>query len=246
MNVSLRSCNAAVMDDCARYPIYIYSSKRCIKFWLRILCMSTDRYVKKCYLMLKRLDELGYKNWVTSLRLNLYMNGFGYEWDRQSVQNPNLFISEYVKRLKDQYLQIWSNEYFENRKLLLYRNFKSSFGFELYLDCIDIIKFRRSLPAFRCSSHQLMIEKGRHIGIPRENRFCIHCDKIIECEYHFILKCPLYNSLRLQYIQKKYYENPSLHKFNLLMSCKNKDVLRNLAMFIYYAFKLRSELLDLP
>ena len=92
--------------------------------------------------------------------------------------------------------------------------------------------------AFRSSSHQLMIEKGRHIGIPREIRFCIHCRYEIECEFHFLLKCPLYNNLRQQFIPNKYWEHPNNHKF------KSVKTIRNLSMFLYYAFKLRNESLS--
>jgi hypothetical protein len=49
---------------------------------------------------------------------------------------------------------------------------------------------RKSLTKFRISSHQLMIEKGRHYGIPREERLCPHGDlNEVEDEIHFIFSC---------------------------------------------------------
>ena len=40
-----------------RYPMYIYcisyASKRCLKYWLKILRLPDDRYVKLCYNMLQ-------------------------------------------------------------------------------------------------------------------------------------------------------------------------------------------------
>lgn len=33
MCAPLCSCNAAVVEDCARYQMYIHSYKRCLKFW---------------------------------------------------------------------------------------------------------------------------------------------------------------------------------------------------------------------
>ena len=89
-----------------------------------------------------------------------------------------------------------------------------------------------------------MIEKGRHIGISREHRFCIHCDNVIEDEFHFLLVCPLYDILRVKYIPNHFYENPNLYNFVSLMSMKNTMIIRNLAMFLYYAFKLRTEILN--
>ena len=84
-----------------------------------------------------------------------------------------------------------------------------------------------------------MIEKGRHIGLDRDQRYCFNCDNVVENEYHFLLICPFYNDIRSTYINRKYYSPPSLHKFHMLMSTKNENLIKNLAMYVYYAMKLR-------
>jgi len=40
--------------------------------------------------------------------------------------------------------------------------------FEPYLDMIQIKKFRRAFTCFRISAHNIMIEKGRYIGVSQE------------------------------------------------------------------------------
>ena len=45
----------------------------------------------------------------------LYMNGFGYVWENQHVENENEFLTSFTRRLKDQFLQNWS----ENMKIPL-------------------------------------------------------------------------------------------------------------------------------
>ena len=62
--------------------------------------MPERRYVKLSYDMLVYYDRLGYKNWVTDVRLNLYTNGFGYLWEAQKNFNRKYFLSEYEQRLK--------------------------------------------------------------------------------------------------------------------------------------------------
>ena len=42
------------------------------------------------------------------------------------------------------------------------------------------------------SNHNLMIEKGRHLNIDRNNRYCKFCKNKIEDEQHFLINCPLY------------------------------------------------------
>lgn len=49
INVPLKTCNLGVLGDCGRYPLYIETSKRALKYWIKILRMPSDRYVKKCY-----------------------------------------------------------------------------------------------------------------------------------------------------------------------------------------------------
>ena len=53
MCLNAKTINAAVLGDCGRYSLWIESLKRCINYWLNILKMPNNRYVKKSYLMLK-------------------------------------------------------------------------------------------------------------------------------------------------------------------------------------------------
>ena len=76
----------------------ITAEKGCVKFWLRILRLPDDRYVKLCYNMLKLYDNNGHVNWVTKVRTNLYENGLGYIWKSQLVHNEDLFFKEYTLR----------------------------------------------------------------------------------------------------------------------------------------------------
>ena len=45
-----------------------------------------------------------------------------------------------------------------------------------------------------------MIENERHLGIPRVERYCVHCKNCVENEYNFVVTCPLYIELRNTYI----------------------------------------------
>ena len=52
------------------------------------------------------------------------------------------------------------------------------------------------LSKFRLSNHKLMIEKGRHLNIRKEFRFCKFCPNIIEDEIHFLTKCKMFSTQR--------------------------------------------------
>ena len=74
MNMSQKASNCAALGDCGRYPLLLTTWKRVIKYWLKVLRMSSDRYVKKCYDMLLHFDTLGYNNWASEVKHILAMN----------------------------------------------------------------------------------------------------------------------------------------------------------------------------
>ena len=77
----------------------------------------------------------------------------------------------------------------DNVRLNFYRTIKDKFLEENYLQ-LPHFGQRRVIAKFRCSGHQLAIEKGRHKkpeNIPRERRLCRLCNKnSIETEEHFL------------------------------------------------------------
>ena len=186
-------------------------------------------------------DNIGYGNWATFIREHLYENGFGYIWEQQGVANTNLFLLEYVDRLKAIYVQNWYSRCRENNKLSYYVTFKNNYNVAMYVNSITINKFRSCMANLRCSSHTLMIEKCRHYHISREFRTCPYCETLVEDEQHFVLVCPLYSTLRSQYIPEHFFNNNTIDSFIRLMASKDETTVRNLAVFIYYAFKIRNE-----
>ena len=50
------------------------------------------------------------------------------------------------------------------------------------------------------SNHKLGIEIGRHIKIPKEERFCAQCHNCIDCEFHAFFICKKYENIRENYL----------------------------------------------
>jgi hypothetical protein len=235
-----KASNVAVLGDCSRYPMYIKTYKSAIKYWLKILKMSENRIVKKCYKMMLNDDYYGHVNWVTSVKKCLQNYGFSYVWYDQDVQYENYFLRNFETRLKDTSLQEWNESLNTNSKLQLYKTFKREFIFERYIDILNLRKFRYIYVNFRIGSHDLEIEKGRYNNTIRENRICKLCDtNTVEDEYHFLLNCNYYSDLRAAYIPLKYFTQPNINKFNIIMSTKNEELIKSVAMYLYYAFERR-------
>jgi hypothetical protein len=58
-------------------------------------------------------------------------------------------------------------------KLYLFSNLKQNLSVESYLS-ISNYEYRKLITKLRISEHNLLIEKGRHLNIPREQRLCSH------------------------------------------------------------------------
>ena len=131
MNVGINASNVDVIEDCGRYPMFIETRRKAVKYRLKIFKLSDEKYVKKCYKMLYYFDNLGHRNWVISIKNILYTYGLAYIWEMQMVTNDTCFLRELVQIMKDQFLVEWKDGINSNRKLSNYVNFKTHFGCEL-------------------------------------------------------------------------------------------------------------------
>ena len=84
---------------------------------------------------------------------------------------------------------------------------------------------RITFTKMRLSSHKLLVERGRWVK-PKINycdRLCTLCHKHdIQDEYHALMICSRYESLRKKYLKPYYYKRPSVYKFIQLMNTVNK------------------------
>ena len=148
-------------------------------------------------------------------------------------------------RLRGIYITEWRECINLSTALYMHKEIKQTFELSSYLLVIHKRKLRNAIAKLRLSSHRLSIEVGRHRNIPRGERKCTLCNKNdLEDEYHFTLICPCNTDLRQQYIQRYFYVNPSVLKYITLMNSTKAKVLRNLAIYITKAFKLKDSLIN--
>ena len=93
-------------------------------------------------------------------------------WVSQDMGDINRFILQFKQRLRDILTKNWCADINNASRCCTYGNFKTL----LNPESIAIpFNFRKSLASFRCSSHKLNIEIGRHYGIDKEDRICLYC-----------------------------------------------------------------------
>ena len=228
--------------ELARVPLKITRKINMIKYWLKIIKLDENSYIKNIYNNLKddADNNITYnkENWAYHIKSILNELGFSNIWVHQ--ENANISLDTIKTRILDQYKQTWYAHINNSQRLLLYARYKHSFELEKYLDTIYDRKLQIALSRFRLSSHQLMIERGRYTNIPKEERICKFCNsQAIENEYHFLMTCDLYKDLRNKYFKQYYRRWPTLNKFDKLMSSSNKTEILKLSKYVYFATKLR-------
>ena len=151
------------------------------------------------YRELYELDSNGHETWCTHVRSRLDSIALRDVWDTQNVppefQNIENLKSKMNTALEDKYIRGWTcqiNNQNENPILRTYAKFKSNFITEPYSTSLRVKRYQMNIARFRVSSHQLVIEKGRHQHpvIPPHGRLCHYCTKgKVDDELHFLLQC---------------------------------------------------------
>ena len=136
-----------------------------IKYW------PNHRYPRQCSLMLKSLTDAGKITWTALIKSLLFEFGFGYAWLANEIGNRNHFLNLFEQRIKDISIQNWRRAINDSSKATHCKYFKSNLDVEKYLFVDLNFICRKTLANFWCSSHNLLIERGRHLNIEREYRF---------------------------------------------------------------------------
>ncbi len=112
---------------------------------------------------------------------------------------------------------------------------------------IPDFQLRKCMTKLRISTHNLKIERGCYAipQIPAESRICMLCtNQEVEDEFHFLLKCPVYNEERVNLMSSVAFQVPNFpnldeyDKFMYLLSCADNIALLT-AKFVQKCFTKR-------
>ena len=150
LNVNTRS--ALLYEVTGRYPLYVVTYVKCIKYWLNLVSMPDNRLPVRAYKMLYALYSKNKNNWVSHVGFTLYQYGFGFVWENQGVCDVNNFICEFRQRLVDCFLQEWHSDMVSRDRLAFYSSLKQSHSLADYLCIIKKAVLRRNLIRLRLAS----------------------------------------------------------------------------------------------
>ena len=240
--------NFAVYGDLGRFPLPVIAKERSVKYWLKRLSNKNSLMFKIFQSQIEGFDahvqpsRFRHKRyWAEGIKCLLDELGFSHFWLNQDFEIPRYELIR--NRIRDRFTQNWYAFISNASKLAYYCQFKTEFKLEKYVECVSNDKLRSELAALRLSAHNLETERGRHIDVPRENRICRLCSMgMVESEFHFLLVCPLYTSIRRKFLTSTSW--PSVAKFINIMSSNSNRFLMKLAKFIKFANTVRSQALS--
>ena len=239
LSVSSHTPNTMIYAETGRYPLFINSAMKCIKYWLRLVSMSNNRYTCKAYKMLRCMDENGKHCWVSVVKKFLIENGFGIVWLNQGVGNAGVFLKQLKEKLVYTYSLSWHETVLSSDRFHVYRSFKDTIMIETYIKSVDQRYLRDTYCRFRLGVSDILCHKNRYNG---KDNTCPLCKIGPENERHFVMECTAYNDLRVRLIPSDVFDRG----FNCMMSSQENDIIYAMCKFLHSAFRHRSLVLQPP
>ena len=198
-------------------PIVLDIKSRIISFWAKLVTANDDN---------KKLSSLMYdfiyqihknslcrSNYLENVKNIIDSFEFTGIWHTQNPVNPKLFKLAITQNLNDQFLQEWSSFLDNASSGTNYRLYKDNPKQSNYISALSSY-YCKIFIAFRTRNHRLPIETGRWASISLKDRICHLCNADIGDEYHYIMSCKYFKSLRNNYIKNYYLSNPNVLKLN--------------------------------
>eukprot|EP00245_Coleochaete_scutata_P003922 TRINITY_DN159_c0_g2_i4.p1 TRINITY_DN159_c0_g2~~TRINITY_DN159_c0_g2_i4.p1 ORF type:complete len:1129 (+),score=206.75 TRINITY_DN159_c0_g2_i4:285-3671(+) len=214
LGVRTSTPSTAVLGEFGRWPLALSRWKKCISFYNSICDMQDNSRIVKLAL-LEAVDESARDtlSWFASFKRGVLCLSDGkVDVDVRGLVKVDL--KAFLEHATQRYLTKMRAE--TGTKLKLYAEVKIGYEKEDYIGRMPFNPGLRKLAQFRCGSHDLEVEKGRHSTpfVERPFRLCRHCDRReVEDEAHFVFTCPLYSEIRLRYQFLFSFAEASLSKF---------------------------------
>jgi len=218
-----------MLGDLGMYPLYIDILISSVKYWMSI--MSKGKVDSLVYQAMLEAYSINTNTNIYNATSGLHdiVNYFNFPeiWDNLGGSNIYMTSTKLKKCMQLDFVKYWYNEISnqQHSRYLFYHQIKTNFNFENYLN-IDSHKLRSCITRLRGSTHTLLVEKGRHLGLKREDRLCSECSTLDD-ENHFLFTCKKFSAMRHLYFEKF---DPTV-LLNLFQNGTIKELI-NLAKFI--------------
>ena len=166
LGVQVHTKTLHVLAEFGRYPLQISWQSQAAKYMQRLESLPVDRILKQAFIADGKLPRK--LSWQASLVSQLH----DFLVAAPSEENParHSFSLQSASSAHTALLQSDPSS-----KTRVYRDLKSGYVCEPYIQGCSNKHLRRIMAQFRTGSHWLNIEIGRHQGLAREDRTCPMC-----------------------------------------------------------------------
>ena len=216
-----------------------YIDNRMLNFWFNIATGEESKISTLLYKWVKVLyDKNNFKlPWLDSIKSIL--DGIGMHSIFNNVANVNKvwFKNTIKQKLNDSYINKWSISVFNSSSCLNYRAMTEQKQLQKYLLTLPS-QYMYAMCKFKCTNNRMPIVRGRHNGIPVDDRICELCDlrdhyNKVGDEFHYLFNCPFFQADRVKYIKRYYYTSPNIYKMTQLFNYVSRREMLDLGKFIY-------------
>jgi len=222
-------------------PLSVDIKSRIVTYWARIIddinCNTTPKLSSKMYTLLYQMHLRNPTKcmWINNVKDILCASGFSGIWESQSFVNSLWLKKPIHLKARDIFIQQWYGDLNRSSGTNLYKHIKDSFVRSNFINTLPT-HYTKTLILFRTRNHRLPVETGRWQNIPHNERKCTTCN-LIGDEYHFLMECKTFATLRNTYLPVYYRTHSNFVKFTTLFKSDNYEVLKNLAILIFKIMK---------
>ena len=223
--------------EIGRYPLEIIIKSRMIGFWYRIV---HGKPLKLSYIPNQCLFHSPNVNskWLSCIKSTLTKIGRPDIWQSQQLyhlKSVNFIVKQI---LIDQHMQDWYSKSAQSSRSFIYFSFKQDYLLERYFIFLPR-KLYLQLFRIRTCNHKVPIETGRWEDIEIGDRRCpLYTTNDIGDEYHYLFRCPYFETERKLYLKPYFIRRPNMLKFGELLKSHNVQILTKLSKFIQIILKL--------
>ena len=222
-------------------PIEYYVKCRMLGFWVYLVTTKQEKISYKLFTICTFLFLRGLLicPWLQEIKNILEQCGTPFVfYQYQNLDKKwlkNIFLPKIKITLRDQVIQNWAAKLSsdDSTKFLYYKEYGNKFGLKNYF---SILPQDLWIPMckFRTNNHKLPVEiySWNYFNKQRNERTCNLCNlQDIGDEYHYVMRCPVFDELRKLYVPKYFQNRPSVFKFIELMKTEDNHQLFKLARF---------------
>jgi hypothetical protein len=241
----------ALLGELGWNPIYASIVPTVIKYWHRIVNEPQDTLLSNALSVHQHMKHSGEDNICDTISLMISKLGLTATLQELKELSPDRLKFVLRDAVNSMVQREWNANVHQGNaakdKLRTYKLFKTSYGYEPYINHIKQKTHRYHLTKFRTGTLPLSIETGRYCGVEESKRVCQLCpDNRVESEVHFLTQCTFYSQERTVFLKAVNITFPNVNQLsgdNLLiwlMSCEDKTICQLTSKFIYDCFAKRT------